>query len=60
MKNLLKAFVMEEKGGIAENTALVVMVLIIVVGVVTAISAKVKSTQSGAGTKLDSASGFSY
>lgn len=60
MKNLVKAFLKEEKGGIAENTALVVMILIIVVGVVTAISAKIKSTQEGAGAKLDSASGFSY
>lgn len=60
MKNTFRAFMQEEKGGIAENTALVVMILVIVVGVVTAISAKVKNTSSAAGPRLDSASNFSF
>ncbi|ACV63290.1 hypothetical protein Dtox_2483 [Desulfofarcimen acetoxidans DSM 771] len=60
MRKRIKAFLREEKGGIAENTAIVVMILIIVVGVVAAVSVSVKGAQTQASSKLTSAQSSTY
>ena len=59
MKVLMK-FLQEEKGGIAENAAWIVLVLIIVVGVVAGLNPNIKNAQTGANSKLDSARTFTY
>ncbi|MTI80038.1 MAG: hypothetical protein FH758_03995 [Firmicutes bacterium] len=60
MFKFIKGFWKEEKGGVAENAALIVMILIIVVGLITFLGGKVKSTGNEAGSKLDEATNFSY
>lgn len=60
MVKIMKKLISEEKGGISENAAWIVLILIIVIGVVTALAPKIKNAQDTAGTQLDSAAGFSY
>lgn len=60
MKKLLRRLVFEEKGGISENTAWIVLILIIAIGVVTALAPRIKNAETTAGTQLDNASGFTY
>ena len=53
-------FMKEERGGIAENAAWIVLVLIIVVGVVAGLNPNIKAAQTNANSKLDNARTFTY
>ena len=55
---IFKKFLQEERGGIAENAAWIL--LIIVVGVVAGLSPNIKNAQTNANSKLDNARTFTY